>query len=102
MSPVAFAVTARRGQGVEDLARGDINKDEPLEEQYGRLRRSGYPIVIRHVVDALGEQALDLLGPRTSDPDLSSNIDSGIANFFGQQKVLNTQIPGRLLTAGRG
>ena len=26
-------------------------------------------------------------------------IDSGINNFFGQQKVLNTQIPGRLLTA---
>jgi flagellar L-ring protein precursor FlgH len=29
----------------------------------------------------------------------TGSIDSGINNFFGQQKVLNTQIPGRLLTA---
>ena len=29
----------------------------------------------------------------------TGSIDSGIANFFGQQKVLNTAIPGRLLTA---
>lgn len=45
---------------------GEIVVDEPKEEQYIRLRRSGYPVVIRHVADALGKQGVDLLTPRES------------------------------------
>ncbi len=45
---------------------GEVVVDEPQAEQYIRLRRSGYPIVVRHVADALGKQAVDLLHPRES------------------------------------
>jgi hypothetical protein len=40
---------------------GDIRLEEKLDEQYSRLRRLGYPIVIQHVTEALGKSALELL-----------------------------------------
>lgn len=45
---------------------GDIDLNEALSEQYTRLRRLGYPIVVQQVAEALGKDALDLLGPRES------------------------------------
>lgn len=61
------AIVARRvGERYWLHAWGNVSVGEPLGEQYGRLRRSGYPIVIRHVAQALGDPALDLLSPRES------------------------------------
>src|SRR5262249_53087383 len=40
---------------------GDIRLEEALDEQYARLRRLGYPVVIEHVAEALGKVTLELL-----------------------------------------